>query len=503
MPVIEPMGKRKSVIKSCKYCNGEFEVNYYKRNVRKYCSKKCSNADPETKRKIAESQRKTYIEKYNVDHPMKTNKVKDNFKRSMLKKYGVENALCNDVIKQKVKDTKFDKYGDSNYNNIQKSKQTCLERYGVDNIRKSKQFKDKCFDTKNATEYSTLLEYAKQINVELLFDIQEFTGYRTDNIYSFKCNTCGKVFENYVYSLQNVFCSDCEVVIDYKTELFDFLKSETTYNIQTNVKKPFIGLPLDFYIEELNLAIELCDHKSHSEKAGKLNKTYRINKTNKCIMNGINLIHIFEYEWKQKAENIKSILRTKLNSNNIRKIFARKCEFVKLSKSEKNEFLQINHIQGKDKSSYEYGLKYKNEIVSVMTFCKSRFDKKIQYEISRFCNKLNTSVIGGTSKLFNCFINEVNPDTILSYADRRLFGGDVYRELGFEFFKNTSPGYHYITPDYKMIINRINFHKHKQKDKLQTFDPTLTEWENMKANGFDRIWDCGNLKWVYTKKPLK
>jgi len=28
---------------------------------------------------------------------------------------------------------------------------------------------------------------------------------------------------------------------------------------------------------------------------------------------------------------------------------------------------------------------------------------------------------------------------------------------------------------------------------LETFNPDLTEWENMKVNGFDRIWDCGNL----------
>jgi len=43
----------------------------------------------------------------------------------------------------------------------------------------------------------------------------------------------------------------------------------------------------------------------------------------------------------------------------------------------------------------------------------------------------------------------------------------------------------------------MNFQKHKLKTILPTFDPTLTEWENMKNNGYDRIWDCGNGKWKY------
>jgi len=27
----------------------------------------------------------------------------------------------------------------------------------------------------------------------------------------------------------------------------------------------------------------------------------------------------------------------------------------------------------------------------------------------------------------------------------------------------------------------------------------LTEHENMKNNGWARIWDCGTIKWVYSK----
>ena len=46
----------------------------------------------------------------------------------------------------------------------------------------------------------------------------------------------------------------------------------------------------------------------------------------------------------------------------------------------------------------------------------------------------------------------------------------------------------------------MNFQKHLLKSKLPTFDETLSEWENMKNNGFDRIWDCGTTKWIYKSK---
>jgi len=38
--------------------------------------------------------------------------------------------------------------------------------------------------------------------------------------------------------------------------------------------------------------------------------------------------------------------------------------------------------------------------------------------------------------------------------------------------------------------------KHNLKDKLQIFDPNLTEWQNMQLNNYDRIWDCGNFVFV-------
>ena len=45
------------------------------------------------------------------------------------------------------------------------------------------------------------------------------------------------------------------------------------------------------------------------------------------------------------------------------------------------------------------------------------------------------------------------------------------------------------------------YQKHMLQEKLEKFDPELTEWENMVKNGYDRIWDCGTI--LYEKNFLK
>mgnify|MGYP006268630221 CR=1 FL=1 len=72
--------------------------------------------------------------------------------------------------------------------------------------------------------------------------------------------------------------------------------------------------------------------------------------------------------------------------------------------------------------------------------------------------------------------------------------------LGFNFVNFTVPNYYYIINNYKDIKNRMSFQKHKLHKILKTYDPSLAEWENMKNNKYDRIWDCGNSKWIYTKQ---
>ena len=174
------------------------------------------------------------------------------------------------------------------------------------------------------------------------------------------------------------------------------------------------------------------------------------------------------------------------------------CEVKEISNKEAKNFLEQNHIQGGINSLINLGLYYNNTIVSVMTFGKLRKSlgsKNVDntYELLRFSNLLYTNVIGGASKLFNFFVKNYKPIKIISYADYRWSDGNLYKVLGFKFDKLTKPNYFYIKQNVR--LNRFNFTKHKLVQ--QGFDRTKTESQIMKDRNFQRIFDCGNLKFIY------
>ena len=105
-------------------------------------------------------------------------------------------------------------------------------------------------------------------------------------------------------------------------------------------------------------------------------------------------------------------------------------------------------------------------------------------------------MIGGASKLLSYFIKQYKPKKIISYADRRWSDGNLYKKIGFNLVNLTHPSYFY-TNDYLIKYHRFSFRKDQLSEKLVLFDPQLTEWENMQLNGYDRIWDCGNLKYEF------
>ena len=237
----------------------------------------------------------------------------------------------------------------------------------------------------------------------------------------------------------------------------------------------------------------------HSESMGKY-RDYHLYKTLKCIEKDIQLIHILDYEWLFKKPIIQSILSNKMGVNS-NKVYARKCDLRLITDTNIiRSFLDNNHVQGYTHASTSLGLYHNNELISIMTFGKNRFKKNSnELEMVRFCNKLNTTIIGGASKLFKHFVNNYNDSglDIISFADRRFFDGKLYEMLGFGFEKNTSPSYIYWKNN--KILNRMSCQKHKLEKLLESFDPTQTEYENMLNNGFKRVWDCGNIKYVWKK----
>jgi hypothetical protein len=276
-----------------------------------------------------------------------------------------------------------------------------------------------------------------------------------------------------------------------------YIKSVYSGVVQTSVRSILNGKELDIYIPEFNLAIEYNGLYSHYYKPWEEKESlikgpaYHLNKTVLCEQQGIQLLQFYSDEWNNKQSIVKSFIANKLKLNTT--IYARKCNIVEVGASTKNNFLRDNHLQGEDKSRIKLGLVYDNELVSIMTFNKSRFSKNYEWELTRFCTKLNHNVVGGFSKLLNYFISHY-PGSIVSYADRRYSMGDLYLKNNFELVSTNKPSYYYVNKNCVQRFNRMKF----QKKFIGAID--CTEYEKARELGYNKIYDCGTLTFVLRQK---
>jgi hypothetical protein len=478
-------------------------------NLRKYGVDGYTKTD-EYKSKV----KKTNLEKYGVDSYTKTDEYKSKVKKTNLEKYGVEYTFQSKEIKHKVKQTNINKYGVDSYTKTDeyksKVKKTNLEKYGFQWNLQSNDIKSKIRQT-NLDNYGV-----ENISKRHLINQHNFTvEYLLDNFINdkgyFKSTECCEYFNCSITLLNKFKRENCILVPNvsntkqtqrYIFELFDVTRVFDTKDIIS-------PLELDIYYPKHKLAIEYNGLMFHSFGKSeysmfnnyddeKLYKLKHLNKTNLCNNQGVQLLHIFENEWLQSntREIWKSIISNKLGLIN-NKVYARKCLVKEIDNKTKNEFLNTNHLQGEDISKIKLGLYYNDELVSVMTFGKSRFNKNYEYELIRFANKTNTNVIGGATKLFSHFKRNFNPKSIITFADKRYSDGNLYKVLGFNYLRESKPNYFYFTVNNLKLESRVQFQKHKLKDKLPVFDSNLTESENMFNNGYRRIWDCGNYVYGY------
>ncbi len=309
---------------------------------------------------------------------------------------------------------------------------------------------------------------------------------------------CPKGHDYYVsWSNWNQNGSRCVVCKEWGTSkqekiIVDFVKTlfEDVVEHDRELIKP---LEIDIIIPAKKIAIEYCGLRWHSDEFGKKDNTYHLNKLTRCEENGYSLLTIFEDELVYKKDIIFSRLKNLLTINSTDIIYARNCFIKEIDSKQASMFCTSNHTQGYGSGArVRLGAFYKNELVSVMTFSKpsvakgSRNTTGLVWELHRFCSKINYRVIGIASKLLKHFERNYEWNNIFSYADRRWSSGNVYSKLGFEFSGYTKPNYWYIKGQKR--LHRFGLRKTKDDPKY------LTEWEIRKSQGWDRIWDCGNIR---------
>ena len=110
-------------------------------------------------------------------------------------------------------------------------------------------------------------------------------------------------------------------------------------------------------------------------------------------------------------------------------------------------------------------------------------------------------MVGGFSKLLKRVVLATNATTVVSYSDNRWGDGNVYKQAGMENRGITQPSYFYFLPAERKRYHRSAFMKHKIVNQMGG-DASMTEVENMRAFGYNRIFDCGTTKWVLTVNPV-
>lgn len=446
---------------------------------------------------IREKSKKSIIENWSVDHISKTEYYKDKIKETNLERYGVEYAIQSEDIRLKLKQTLLENYGVDNPSKssiiLEKVKETNFKKYGNKVYLKTDDFKIKNSDTLNHKWLSDNIMKSDLFRYDR-FSISKdvnYLHYLENSISVLECES-GHEFnihiDNYLKrSLSNLpLCTICNPIGDSKSikekELFKYIKSIYQGQVIQSYRD---GLEIDIYLPQLKLGFEFNGLYWHSEEFK--DKNYHLSKTNYFEKCEINIIHIWEDDWIFKNKIIKSQIKNWIGLSD--KIWARKC-YVKEVKDAKitSNFLQENHIQGSTGSNLKLGLYYDDELISLMIFDHFEGRKKMEdggWNLSRFCNKLNTTVVGGSSKLLKYFINNYDVSRIVSYADRDWSRGSLYENLGFSKVSKSNTDYKYVIDN-----KRVN----KSKFRKSNLNTQLTESQYMKKNKIQRIWDCGKIK---------
>lgn len=286
----------------------------------------------------------------------------------------------------------------------------------------------------------------------------------------------------------------------YETEIINYIK-EINPNIEviTHNRSILNGNEIDIYLPQYKLAIEFNGTYWHNSIQKPVN--YHQNKTISCAQKRIRLIHIFEHEWNNDKQNkiIKNMLKMKIDPSKNRIIHANKCKIQNVSVEEARTFINTYHLQGYSNSTIRYGIYFNNELLGILTFGKPRFNREFEYELIRIAWKFDVVVIGGIEKLFHRFIVDYNPNSIISYCDLSKFTGEVYYKLGFTTSSNDK-----TKPNYVWVNSKNDVLTRYQTMKQSLIDKGLgklgdTEDEIMMTLGYFKIYDCGNLKFYWTK----
>ena len=451
-----------------------------------------------------EKAKATCLERYGCENPSQADSIKKKKEETCLRNYGVTNPNQSAAIRNKTAETKLKRYGDPKYNNRNKAAQTNFERYGVTNsFNIPGVFEAGLFARRSGNAYERVSENNK---LRCLQNHPDILSIEDDGFICTcphpECDKCEGKFHisvgNYAYRTK-CGAEKCTILnpigkTNANTSIEVFVETLLLKHNIAFIKHDRTilgGRELDFYIPDHKLAIECNGCYWHSDNFK--TKDYHFSKYNDCMALGVQLITIWEDQVAHNKEALAQVILSKLHIVT-RKLRAHNCQVKRISHADSLKILST-HLQGAGQASIRLGLFYNNELVSVMTFSKSRAiygGTKGHYELIRYCSAPGTIIHGGASKLLKYFISQYNPAKIVSFSSNDISIGALYKRLGFA-KKSSSLSYWYIEPNTLKRHHRFVYRKSELVKRGA--DANKSEFEITNSMGLYRIWDSGQTKW--------
>lgn len=441
--------------------------------------------------------KRTLEKKYGVSNSFNIKGVENKIIQTNLKKYGCKKYSQTAEYKTKAKNTNLIKYNcefpNQNKEIKEKVKNTCLKRYNSTNYLTSNSYKDKLYN-----KYKVFNINQIQIPKEVLCTLQDKS--RLLNIITLLHS---KTYKALGSSLK---ISESTAARYVKYHGLDYLMNFCSSSLEQEIKNLFStlnlkkdrkilsGQEIDLYSEEHKIGIEFNGNYWHTDKFR--SKNYHFNKSKLAKSKGVFLYHIFEYEWLDKrTKNIIIDQLKDLFNYDKEVIKVEDCTIKEVPTKDKNAFLNNNHLLNKCKSTVNLGLYYKDKLVGIMVFIRVK-DQDSLYELSRFCCKIGYRVINGFNYLFDYFIKQYKPKSIIVYSDIAKEDEKILGSIGFKLKSIEKPQYCWTDGDNILTQGQDSLKYIKKKGWLKKDDKSVDKV--MKDHKFNRLYDCGRKKWLWS-----
>lgn len=340
---------------------------------------------------------------------------------------------------------------------------------------------------RSAEEIRSLIETDSDLIITAGLD--EYTNENKSEL-TVKC-TAGHVSKEIAVRLYSGRCKICHPLGSKgQTDLFRFVKSVAQDAVNCD-REQLRGKEIDIFISSKKFGLEYNGLYWHSSE--QKSHSYHEDKRKLCESADIKLFQIFDDEWRDKRAIVESMIRHRLRAAKTR-LFARDCEIVQISVSDRRSFFNSNHLDGDCSAIISFGLQHREMgVVAVMSLRRPFHARKAaeSIEIARWSCALDTCVIGGLGKLLNAakqIATALSARKLLTYCDLRHGDGRGYEAVGFKKVSVTRPRFWWT--DGQKRYDRFRFRADKRRK--------MTEKEVAAEANVLKIYGCGNAVYEMT-----